>query len=913
MKTHTHHRGRRLGRLLLLLGLVATLGLLTGTAVPAYAHAATTLTVTNCSNDSQLQADVNQANNDDNGDIITFACSGDILLTGTLNIEGRMTIDGSGQSVTLDGQNRLTVFVANYGFPLTLNALTIANGSSPSDNGGGLYNVGDTVNISNSTFTNNSSPNANGGGLYNYQGTVSISNSTFTNNSAASADGGGLYNYQGTVSISNSTFTNNSAPNLEGGGLYNNSGTVTISSSTFGNNSALSGGGLLNEGTVTISNSTFANNSAGAGGGGLYNRDSKVTISNSTFASNSASNGGGLYNYGGTTSLGGSIVAKNTGGDCSNYNGTLTDNGYNLSSDSSCGFTGTGDLQNTDPLLDPLGNNGGPTQTMALQRGSPAIDQVPAAQCPSTDQRGVSRLDNGESSCDMGAYESSYDFTVTNCSNDSQLQADVNQANQDNGNDRIIFSCSGDIPLTQTLTISGSMTIDGSGQHVSLDGQNQVGVFSVNAGVTLTLNALTIAHGSAYVGGGLLNEGTVTISNSTFANNSASSGGGGLYNYQGTVTISNSTFASNSASNGGGLLNTGTATISNSTFASNSASSVGGGLYNNGGTATISSSTFASNSASNGGGLYNYGGTTSLGGSIVAKNTGSDCFNYNGTLTDNGYNLSSDSSCGFTGTGDLQNTDPLLDPNGLQNNGGPTQTIALEPGSPASDQVPLAQCPSTDQRGVNRPDDNETACDMGAYESNYTVSLTLNGTSVTATEGATFNGVVASGSYTGNGTLSATIDWGDGSAPTSGTISGSTNFTVSGSHSYAEEGSYTITITVTDGQGQNASATSPATVGDAALTLTQFAANPLGHHRASLSATFTDADPNGQVSDYTATINWGDGMSSTVKVGKAAGHPQGFDLGGLHTYAKKGTYTLTLTVVDQGGSQLSKTVSIKVV
>src|SRR5579884_298352 len=685
MKTHTHHRGRRLGRLLLLLGLVATLGLLTGTAVPAYAHAATTLTVTNCSNDSQLQADVNQANNDDNGDIITFACSGDILLTGTLNIEGRMTIDGSGQSVTLDGQNRLTVFVANYGFPLTLNALTIANGSSPSDNGGGLYNVGDTVNISNSTFTNNSSPNANGGGLY---------------------------NYQGTVSISNSTFTNNSAPNLEGGGLYNNSGTVTISSSTFGNNSALSGGGLLNEGTVTISNSTFANNSAGAGGGGLYNRDSKVTISNSTFASNSASNGGGLYNYGGTTSLGGSIVAKNTGGDCSNYNGTLTDNGYNLSSDSSCGFTGTGDLQNTDPLLDPLGNNGGPTQTMALQRGSPAIDQVPAAQCPSTDQRGVSRLDNGESSCDMGAYESSYDFTVTNCSNDSQLQADVNQANQDNGNDRIIFSCSGDIPLTQTLTISGSMTIDGSGQHVSLDGQNQVGVFSVNAGVTLTLNALTIAHGSAYVGGGLLNEGTVTISNSTFANNSASSGGGGLYNYQGTVTISNCTFASNSASNGGGLLNTGTATISNSTFASNSASSVGGGLYNNGGTATISSSTFASNSASNGGGLYNYGGTTSLGGSIVAKNTGSDCFNYNGTLTDNGYNLSSDSSCGFTGTGDLQNTDPLLDPNGLQNNGGPTQTIALEPGSPASDQVPLAQCPSTDQRGVNRPDDNETACDM---------------------------------------------------------------------------------------------------------------------------------------------------------------------------------------------------------
>ena len=83
---------------------------------------------------------------------------------------------------------------------------------------------------------------------------------------------------------------------------------------------------------------------------------------------------------------------------------------------------------------------------------------------------------------------------------------------------------------------------------------------------------------------------------------------------------------------------------------------------------SISTSTLAHNSAAGGGGLYNYGGTMSIGGSIVAANTGGDC---SGSLTDQGYNLSSNSSCGFTGTGSLQNTDPKLDPGGLQNNGCP--------------------------------------------------------------------------------------------------------------------------------------------------------------------------------------------------------------------------------------------------
>jgi HYR domain len=289
-------------------------------------------------------------------------------------------------------------------------------------------------------------------------------------------------------------------------------------------------------------------------------------------------------------------------------------------------------------------------------------------------------------------------MTVTDCSGETGTGRIGTVISSASAGDTIMFSCSGTIPLSSTLTISKNLTLDGSGQTVTLDGGNSVRVLFVNSGVTFTLNALTIAHGRPHNqenGGGLLNEtgSTVSISNSTFANNSANSFGigGGLYNHGGTVSISNSTFANNVAPTGG----------------------FGGGLQNDG-TMSISNSTFANNSAPTGGGLSNNIHTLTIRGSIVANNTGGNC--RGGTLTDQGYNLSSDSSCGFTGTGSLQNTDPKLDPNGLQNNGGPTQTIALQSGSPAIDHIPAASCPATDQRGVTRPDDGETTCDIGAYE-----------------------------------------------------------------------------------------------------------------------------------------------------------------------------------------------------
>jgi hypothetical protein len=144
-------------------------------------------------------------------------------------------------------------------------------------------------------------------------------------------------------------------------------------------------------------------------GGGISNGGGTLTINNSTISGNSAlaHDGGGIA---GTVTLQNSIVANNSGGNCESG---VVSKGYNLSSDNSCNFSSSGDRNNTDPKLGPLQNNGGPTQTMALLPGSPAIDAGNPSGCTDgqghllkTDQRGMPRPDKEDKAgCDMGAYE----------------------------------------------------------------------------------------------------------------------------------------------------------------------------------------------------------------------------------------------------------------------------------------------------------------------------------------------------------------------------------------------------------------------------------------------------------------------------------------------------------------------------
>ncbi len=312
-----------------------------------------------------------------------------------------------------------------YAGILTVTNSTFTNNSALQQ-GGGIVNFGVTLLVTDSTFTGNTA--SNGGGIFNYVDcTVTVTESTFIDNSTTDYNGvipydigGGIFN-TGAATVSNSSFTENSSGS--GGGIYNNSNsTLTVTNSTFNNNSATDGGGFYNFGTVTVTDNTFTSNSA-ADGGGIYNStydDSTLTVNNSTFTGNSATSGGGIYNVGNLT-LNNTIVAGNTGTGTSDddVSGTVSStSAFNLIGDGT-GITNLNQLAQSNligttadpinPLLGPLAYNGGPTQTMALLPGSPAINAGSNALAVdaqlTTDQRGAgfSRVVNG--TVDIGAFE----------------------------------------------------------------------------------------------------------------------------------------------------------------------------------------------------------------------------------------------------------------------------------------------------------------------------------------------------------------------------------------------------------------------------------------------------------------------------------------------------------------------------
>jgi hypothetical protein len=177
---------------------------------------------------------------------------------------------------------------------------------------------------------------------------------------------------------------------------------VAISESTFSSNSATSttGGAIRNGGPSPITNSTFYGNFAATDGGAIYNDSfATLTLNNTTIAGSSG--GGGLYNAG-SASLKNTILSSNTPNNCSSV-GTLTSLGHNLDSAHTCNLSGGGDLSGVNPLLGPLANSGGPTKTMRLNAGSPAIDHGSNVTCATKDQRGVKRPQGP--TCDIGAYE----------------------------------------------------------------------------------------------------------------------------------------------------------------------------------------------------------------------------------------------------------------------------------------------------------------------------------------------------------------------------------------------------------------------------------------------------------------------------------------------------------------------------
>ena len=198
---------------------------------------------------------------------------------------------------------------------------------------------------------------------------------------------------------------------LDGGGIEN-SATMSLIGCTISGNAAVTGGGVENELDLTAINCTIAGNSATAGAGGIVNNGTLAT-SNCTIAGNSANGGGGGFVNFGSATIGNSIVAGNTSVFGPDVIGAFTSQGFNLigNSSSSIGF-GANDLVNVSPLLAALGNYGGPTSTVAVLPGSPAIDAGSNSLVSTgitTDQRGDPRIVNG--TVDIGAFESQ-GFTI---------------------------------------------------------------------------------------------------------------------------------------------------------------------------------------------------------------------------------------------------------------------------------------------------------------------------------------------------------------------------------------------------------------------------------------------------------------------------------------------------------------------
>ncbi len=309
-----------------------------------------------------------------------------------------------------------------------------------------------------------------------------------------------------------------------------------------------------------------------------------------------------------------------------------------------------------------------------------------------------------------------------------------------------------------------SLTIEGAGAPLTaVDGAGLGPVFDIGPSsddnVTsgpITIEGLTITNGSNTNGGGVsddvLEVTDLTLSDDTFSDDTAEFGGA-FFNV-GTATVTNDTFVNDSAvypvvgSQGGGVFNDGTATLTNDTFVKDSAD-YGGGLFTVPDyTSTLTNDTFYNDPT--GGGIYTAGATTTVANSII------DDAPCSGAVTDEGNNVEDDTSCGLAGDDSADiNLSPVLAANGST---GP-ETAAIGPNSSAYEEVPLADCPATDERGDTRPGiPLASDCDAGAYEYQLPTISTLRSPAA-ASLGATLQDSATLGNiYNLSGTGSITFD-----------------------------------------------------------------------------------------------------------------------------------------------------------
>jgi len=475
----------------------------------------------------------------------------------------------------------------------------------------------------------------------------------------------------------------------------------------------------------------------------------------------------------------------------------------------------------------------------------------------------------------------------------------------------IIFNLS-NYPATVTLTggqlvIDKNLTITGPGaDQVTVSGNDASRVFYVNSGITAEISGLTISDGNVGSelfdpGGGIYNLGTLTVNNMTFSVNTANWTGGGIYNNSGNLTVNNSTFYGNSADlHGGGMLNEGTSELTNVTFSMNTAD-YGGGMYLGFLRTSLTNVTIFDNSADlHGGGIHHGGaGDMFLNNSILANNTdssgGMDYFCGSGNYVEGNNNLivNRNAYCVISGSNNIFGQGSLLNPV-LADNGGPTLTHALMPGSPAIDHIPNGTngCGTTitqDQRGSVRPLPVGGPCDIGAYESGGVVEIDIEGNNQPISDG--------------DNTPATTDHTEFGAVGLSASAIGHT-FTISntGDALLSLDGSPRVEIAGTGASAFSLTAAPPASIPGFAASTFQIGFDPsmAGLHTAFLILTSNDGDENPynfkiQGTGFDPAAN---ASTQTIPNGGASAYLSGVTI--INNSTNRCTFTVTYNPIPPG-------------